>query len=75
MRRQVLRVGLWLLLSLSALPLVLAQAASQPKEVGPAVGQQIPPFKARDQFGREQTLSSLVGPKGLILLFVRSADW
>jgi hypothetical protein len=75
MRRQVLIVGLWLLISLFILPPVLAQATSQSKEVGPVAGQQIPPFKARDQFGREQTLASLVGPKGLILLFVRSADW
>jgi hypothetical protein len=45
------------------------------KEVGPSVGQQIPAFKAIDQFGRQQTLSSLVGSKGLVLLFVRSADW
>ena len=51
------------------------QQPTVPKEVGPAVGQEIPAFKARDQFGREQMLSSLVGPKGLVLLFVRSADW
>jgi len=44
-------------------------------ERGPAVGQKIPVFAARDQFGKEQTLASLTGADGLVLLFVRSADW
>ena len=39
------------------------------------VGQQAPAFSARDQFGREQTLDTLKGPKGTVLLFYRSADW
>src|SRR6266853_2216311 len=39
------------------------------------VGQKAPAFSARDQFGREQTLDSLKGPKGTVLLFYRSADW
>ena len=54
---------------------IFTQTQTVRKEVGPAVGQQIPAFRARDQLGREQTLRSLVGPKGLVLLFVRSADW
>ena len=43
--------------------------------IGLAVGQKAPAFSARDQFGREQTLASLKGPKGAVLLFFRSADW
>lgn len=43
--------------------------------IGLNVGQKAPAFAARDQFGREQNLSSLRGPKGTILLFFRSADW
>jgi peroxiredoxin len=39
------------------------------------VGQKAPAFSARDQFGREQTLETLKGPKGTVLLFYRSADW
>jgi hypothetical protein len=53
----------------------LAQTPISSKEVGPKVGQEIPAFKASDQFGHQQTLSSLTGPNGLVLLFVRSADW
>jgi len=39
------------------------------------VGQKAPAFSARDQFGREQTLETLKGSKGTVLLFYRSADW
>lgn len=43
--------------------------------IGLSVGQKAPDFSARDQFGRQQTLETLKGPKGTILLFFRSADW
>lgn len=42
---------------------------------GPAVGSKIPPFEVSDHVGRRQSFESLRGPKGLVLLFVRSADW
>ncbi|MGH9678464.1 MAG: peroxiredoxin family protein [Candidatus Acidiferrales bacterium] len=45
------------------------------KEVGLDVGQKAPAFSAPDQFGNVQTLDSLRGPKGTVLLFYRSADW
>jgi len=44
-------------------------------KTGPRVGSKIPPFEAVDQYGKRQTFESLRGPKGLALLFVRSADW
>jgi hypothetical protein len=43
--------------------------------IGLAAGQKAPPFSARDQYGRVQTLESLKGSKGTVLLFFRSADW
>lgn len=43
--------------------------------IGLGVGQKAPGFSARDQFGRVQTLDTLRGPKGTVLLFFRSADW
>jgi len=43
--------------------------------IGLAVGQKAPDFSARDQFGKLQTLETLKGPKGTVLLFFRSADW
>ena len=43
--------------------------------IGLAVGQKAPAFSARDQLGQTQTLDSLKGPNGTVLLFFRSADW
>jgi hypothetical protein len=42
---------------------------------GLAIGASIPALSANDQNGRPRSLESLAGPKGLVLLFVRSADW
>jgi hypothetical protein len=43
--------------------------------IGPQVGATVPPFSGVDQFGKTQNLQSLSGPKGLMLVFNRSADW
>ena len=44
-------------------------------KVGPQVGDQAPTVSLIDHRGRPQTLASLAGPKGTMLLFFRSADW
>ena len=44
-------------------------------KTGPAVGARAPDFSAPDQAGRTQTLKSIMGPKGAMLVFYRSADW
>ena len=46
-----------------------------PLAIGLAVGQKAPAISALDQFGHEQTLDTLKGKKGTVLLFFRSADW
>jgi hypothetical protein len=43
--------------------------------LGPQVGEKVPDFHLPDQRGQVRTLSSLMGPKGLVLVFIRSADW
>jgi hypothetical protein len=43
--------------------------------IGLSVGQKAPAFSARDQLGHAQTLDTLKGPSGTVLLFFRSADW
>ena len=43
--------------------------------IGLAEGQPAPNFSLLDQFGRKQTLASLKGANGTVLLFFRSADW
>ena len=58
-------------------------AAVEPQEpampdvqsLGPQVGTRVPDFTLADQRGRPRTLASLMGPKGLMLVFIRSADW
>lgn len=50
-------------------------ASIEPMTIGLAVGQKAPAFSIRDQFGRVQTLESLKGANGTVLLFFRSADW
>ena len=44
-------------------------------KLGPQVGEQVPDFSLKDQAGRTWTRSSIMGPKGAMLVFVRSADW
>jgi len=39
------------------------------------VGQKAPAFSLPDQFGHTQTLDTIKGRKGTVLLFFRSADW
>lgn len=42
---------------------------------GPEIGAPIPEFRLRDQRGEVQALETLRGPRGLVVLFHRSADW
>jgi hypothetical protein len=43
--------------------------------LGPQVGELVPGFSLPDQNGQVQTLESILGPNGAILLFHRSANW
>lgn len=44
-------------------------------KLGPQVGDRVPDFSLKDQNGKLWTLQSLMGPKGVMLVFIRSADW
>jgi PQQ-dependent dehydrogenase (s-GDH family) len=59
---------------------VAQQAAAAPalpdvQKLGPQVGDRVPDFALNDHHGQPRTLTSLMGPKGLVLVFYRSADW
>ena len=43
--------------------------------LGPQVGERIPEFALPDQNGTVQTLESIMGEEGAMILFHRSADW
>jgi hypothetical protein len=79
MMRISLNPGLLALLLLTAPPLAQTPARAQERidvsKLGPQVGERVPDFSLRDQNGRTQTLRSVLGPKGGMLVFVRSADW
>ena len=54
------------------------QAARQKIDVsrlGPQVGQRVPDFNLNDQNGRAHNLQSIMGSRGAMLVFFRSADW
>ncbi len=49
---------------------------SSAEELGPPVGIKAPDIGTRlDQTGKPRTLNDVMGPKGLVLMFFRSADW
>jgi len=66
--RKTLSIGL-------AIGLAALAQAPRPAKTGPAVGEAVPAFSAADQNGRTQSLQSLMGAKGAMLVFFRSADW
>lgn len=75
------RIALTLIaLSFGAMPLAAQPAAPPPAPVdvqalGPQPGAKVPEFSLTDQTGAVHTLTSLLGPKGVMLVFNRSADW
>ena len=52
-----------------------ARVAIDVSALGPQIGDSVPTFSLPDQNGQIQTLDSLRGPNGTMLLFHRSADW
>jgi cytochrome oxidase Cu insertion factor (SCO1/SenC/PrrC family) len=52
-----------------------APARPDPMQLGPRIGQALPVFEAPDQDGRPRDFASLKGPKGLVFVLFRSADW
>ena len=60
---------------LLAVPYAQRPRQSGIDRMGPQVGETVPPFALTDQHGRQQTLTSVMGPKGAMVVFFRSADW
>jgi cytochrome oxidase Cu insertion factor (SCO1/SenC/PrrC family) len=52
-----------------------AAAQIDVERLGPQVGASLPDFTLRDQRGEPHSLKSLLGPKGAVIVFFRSADW
>ena len=61
----------------AAVVLALFRVAAMGESIptGPDAGQAVPDFQLRDQHGAARSLHSILGPKGALLVFYRSADW
>jgi len=73
-----LRLAVLFFLGVVAIANAQENASSKPAaalSVGLPVGQSAPAFTSTDQFGRQQSIETLKGPNGTVLLFFRSADW
>ena len=74
-------LGLCLLILAPAVGSAARQQSNTPapmvdvETVGPKVGDALPEFSLRDQGGHILSLKSLLGPKGGVVVFFRSADW
>ena len=76
--KQLMACGVFVAMAGAAALVGMAQAPApvvDTSKLGPPMGVVVPPLAGTDQFGRPQTLVSLSGPKGLMLVFSRSADW
>jgi hypothetical protein len=58
-----------------AAAVMVAATAGAAVKTGPEVNARIPDFSLPDQNGTVQTLKTITGPKGAMLVFYRSADW
>jgi hypothetical protein len=58
-----------------AIGLAALAQTPRPAKTGPSVGEVVPAFSATDQAGHTRTLASVMGTKGVMLVFFRSADW
>ena len=80
MRTKIQKIITSLLLIASTLgfpnaALAQTRTAIEVASLGPQVGDLVPNFRLTDQNGTLQTLESIAGPNGTMLLFHRSADW
>lgn len=65
----------WTMVVVCTLAADVSRAAAQ-QELGPPIGAKAPDIGSlADQKGTARSLSSLMGEKGVVLFFVRSADW
>jgi hypothetical protein len=80
MRRSSLAWFLPVLTALAAGSPAAQQSGAAPalvdvSTIGVQVGQVVPDFSLADQTGTVRTRQSIMGPRGAMLVFFRSADW
>ena len=63
------------LLAATALIAIFSVASDYVDAWGPPVGTRIDPFSLSDSAGKTRSMADLMGAKGLLVFFNRSADW
>jgi hypothetical protein len=70
---------MWSIVALSGMLQPTAQERNRARidlsKLGPQVGAQVPDFSLVDQTGRTRNLQEIMGSRGAMLVFIRSADW
>jgi cytochrome oxidase Cu insertion factor (SCO1/SenC/PrrC family) len=76
-RRPEPRLAVALLAALLTQTALMAQSRTRVdvSKLGPQIGEHVPDFTLKDQNGKTWTLQSIMGPKGAMVVFYRSADW
>jgi hypothetical protein len=70
-----LAVGVSLLVGVPIMAQSPSRVPIDVSKLGPRIGEHVPDFSLRDQTGKTWTLRSIMGPKGAVIVFFRSADW
>ena len=60
---------------LAVLLLMAIALPAQTLDLGPRVGDVLPSFRLKDQYGVTRDLRSMLGPNGAVVVLYRSADW
>ena len=68
-------VAAGLALAMPAAPEAQEREPVDVSSLGPQVGERVPDFALPDQHGRVRTLDSIMGERGAMIVFHRSADW
>ena len=72
---RIASLSLALVLLAAAVGFAQAPTRIDVAKLGPQIGDRIATFTLKDQSGNSRTRDALMGPKGLMLVFSRSADW
>ena len=68
-------VAAGLALAMPAAPEAQEREPVDVSSLGPQVGERVPDFALPDQYGRVRTLDSIMGERGAMIVFHRSANW
>ena len=73
------RAIIWAVFLVTSMLQPLAQERTRERidvsKLGPQVGERVPDFSLVDQTGKTHNLRSIMGARGAMLVFIRSADW